>query len=390
MPIFDQGYQHWSGQLAGHAWRWLAITRQGIRSAAKKRFSWLFVRLAWLPAILLAIVLCLWGMIEQQSDWIIPYIKEMRILPTAMLVDPRSYRVEVWSICYYYFLRIEIFISFALLLIIGPDLISQDLRYNALPLYLSRPLRRIDYFLGKLGVIAYFLGLIIIVPSLIAYVLGLLFSLDISILRDTLPVLAGVLLTGVIVALSMGTLMLAFSSLTRNSRLVGLFWFPFIVGTAIVSTILVQVDQQQKRYAVIVRTNQEIQELQAELNKVKNQDDAFSQSEQATLQSQIDEKTRNRRSEARAEGAKQTENSWRPTLSYFTNLNRISQQLLNTNASWEKFGKLIPDQYGRQTFLSIFAGPQFPWTWSAYILLGLFGISTCILQGKIKSLDRLK
>ena len=31
MPIFDQGYQHWTGHLSGHAWRWLAITRHGVR-----------------------------------------------------------------------------------------------------------------------------------------------------------------------------------------------------------------------------------------------------------------------------------------------------------------------------------------------------------------------
>ena len=31
MPIFDQGYQHWSGALSGQAWRWLTITRQGVR-----------------------------------------------------------------------------------------------------------------------------------------------------------------------------------------------------------------------------------------------------------------------------------------------------------------------------------------------------------------------
>ena len=54
-----------------------------------------------------------------------------------------------------------------LIVLVGPNLISQDLRFNALPLYFSRPLRRIDYFLGKLGVIAAILGMVIIVPSII-------------------------------------------------------------------------------------------------------------------------------------------------------------------------------------------------------------------------------
>ena len=38
MPIFDQGYQHWRGPLAGHAWRWLAIVRHGVRVQGKNLF----------------------------------------------------------------------------------------------------------------------------------------------------------------------------------------------------------------------------------------------------------------------------------------------------------------------------------------------------------------
>ena len=37
MPIFDQGYQHWTGPLSGHAWRWLAVARHGVRATLKNR-----------------------------------------------------------------------------------------------------------------------------------------------------------------------------------------------------------------------------------------------------------------------------------------------------------------------------------------------------------------
>ena len=53
------------------------------------------------------------------------------------------------------------------------------------PLYFSRPVRRIDYFAGKLGVIAVYLSAVMIVPVLLAYVLGVAFSLDPLVLRDT-------------------------------------------------------------------------------------------------------------------------------------------------------------------------------------------------------------
>ncbi len=66
MPIFDQGYQHWSGELAGHAWRWLAITRQGLRVALAGRAIRLVLIVAVLPALALAFALAMWGLLEQK------------------------------------------------------------------------------------------------------------------------------------------------------------------------------------------------------------------------------------------------------------------------------------------------------------------------------------
>jgi hypothetical protein len=35
-------------------------------------------------------------------------------------------------------------------------------------------------------------------------------------------------------------------------------------------------------------------------------------------------------------------------------------------------------------------GPQYPWYWSAAVLTGLGALAICILNFRIKSLDRLK
>ena len=69
MPIFDQGYQHWKGALSGHAWRWLAITRQGLRGQLKgSMILRILLLLAWLPALALVVVLALWGLFEQGTE----------------------------------------------------------------------------------------------------------------------------------------------------------------------------------------------------------------------------------------------------------------------------------------------------------------------------------
>ena len=130
-------------------------------------------------------MLSIWGLLERKSDVVKPIMQSLGFSTSQMIANPRDLSPRGLDDPYDYFLLIELRFSMILILLIGPNLISQDLRFNALPLYFSRPLRRIDYFLGKLGIIAAFLAMVVIVPCIIAYVLGLLCSLDITIIRDT-------------------------------------------------------------------------------------------------------------------------------------------------------------------------------------------------------------
>ena len=377
MPIFDQGYQHWSGQLAGHAWRWLAITRHGVRAGRSNRFLRLFLLLAWIPAVALAFMLCVWGLLERKSDIVAPIIPFLAFLQPEMIADPRLYRLEIWTLCYHYFLMIEMWLSMILILIVGPSLISQDLRFNALPLYFSRPLRRIDYFLGKLGIIVAFLGMVIIVPSIIAYVLGLLFSLDISIIRDTFRLLLSSILYGLIIATSAGLLVLALSSLSRNSRYVVLFWLGIWFIGLVLSNILEETAHAQRRHA-FMRKN--MQQLQAEFPRgpMSSQDQRKWQRNWQKAWEQF-----------QAEEARPDYKDWRPLVSYAANLSRVGEHLMGANAAWQKLSLMQPRAM-RDRYMYTFAGPQYPWYWSAAVLVGLFGISAWILNSRVKSLDRLK
>jgi ABC-2 type transport system permease protein len=144
MPIFDQGYQHWRGALSGHTWRWLAITRQGLRSQlkGKRSLARILLVMAWMPALVLVVVLALWGLFEQGSETILSLLRPM--LPPGVAADPHAYRHAVWTISYSMFFKFDLFFIMLLVVITGPNLISRDLRFNALPLYFSRPIRRVD------------------------------------------------------------------------------------------------------------------------------------------------------------------------------------------------------------------------------------------------------
>jgi ABC-2 type transport system permease protein len=353
MPIFDQGYQHWSGKLLGHAWRWLAITRHGVRTGFKNKWMrWLLLG-AWTPALVLAGVLCAWGLLERNSELITPFIGILKSwFGPESIDDPRSYRVNVWAICFHFFLQTELWLAMLMILVVGPNLISQDLRFNAFPLYFSRPLRRIDYVLGKLGVIMVFLAMILILPCVVAYILGLLFSLDLTILTDTFGLLVAAVLYGLVIVVSGGLMMLALSSLSRNSRYVGLFWLAILMIGAMLAHVLGEVERHERRREHWHAGGGRFAMLAAAEVEASQRD-------------------------------------WRPLVSYTANLSRIGQQLLGVRQSLEKVSQWMPPA-NRDRMLLRFVGPQFPWYWSAFVLLFLFGLSAWILNRQIKSLDRLK
>ena len=121
-----------------------------------------------------------------------------------------------------------------LVVVAGPGLISRDLRFNALPLYFSRPLTRLDYFVGKLGVIGRWWrrsrSLRRYSPIWSAFV-----SVSISAWSGTPgPCCWPAWRYGLVITLSAGTLILAMSSLTRRSLYVGIAWAGlWLIGGAV-------------------------------------------------------------------------------------------------------------------------------------------------------------
>lgn len=422
MPIFDQGYQHWSGQLAGHRWRWLAVTRHGVRNLRKSWVVRIMMLVAWLPALALVAVLTLWGLLEQQAASVVAFLQ--RMFPPDVIANPQDYRSAVWTIAYTYFFKAELFCALFLVLTVGPSLVSRDLRFNALPLYLSRPVRRIDYFLGKLGIIAFFLAATVIAPAVGAYLLGLAFSLDLGVILDTHRLLWASLGYGLIVSLSAGTLMLALSSLSRRSIYVGLAWAGFLFLGWMVSGVLTGVHLDTERREIVqtgikqwVEKNPPPPGIEMSGAYPSFRGRGFQQKQQ---QQTADEKAREKWmtswSQAHSELQTQFEDrraalapgDWRPLLSYGSNLDRIGEWLLDTDAAWVTLGKTVERPRAMAAPLAqskgvpLPSGPvndrrlanqmawQYPWYWSAGLLGGVWLLSVFVLTRRVKSLDRLK
>jgi len=396
MPIFDQGYQHWKGTVSGHAWRWLAITRQGLRGQLKGSISLIRILLlmALMPALVLVVVIALWGLFEQGSQTIIDLLKP--ILPPGVAADPHTYRHAVWTISYSFFFKFEIFFIMLIVVIAGPNLISRDIRFNALPLYFSRPLTRLDYFLGKLGVIAALVAAVAVAPAVAAYLLGVCFSLDLGVIRDTWRLLPASILYGLVIVVSAGTLMLALSSLSRRSLYVGIAWVGLWVISSAVAGVLSGI-HQKSLYDTVWREEMARDKVVSPDNQPPDR--------KYLISGELGQRVRVRMERAEAEAAP---TNWRPLFSYTSNLERLGEALLNTDAAWVEIGRaievpraaigpLLPGGGARANSAQINNRrladrlvPQYPWIWSAGVLAGLLGLSIWILTRRVKTLDRLQ
>ncbi|MHB1038327.1 MAG: hypothetical protein ACYC35_28165 [Pirellulales bacterium] len=405
MPIFDQGYQRWKGPLSGRGWRWVAIAKHGLRVQLKGWIVRSLLLLAWVPALALVVVLALWGMFEQGAESVMAIVKPM--LPPNIAADPHAYRQAIWTIAYSTFFKSEIFFIMLLVVIAGPNLISRDLRFNALPLYFSRPLTRRDYFLGKLGVIAALVAAVAVVPAITAYALGVCFSLDLSVIRDTWRLLPASLVYGLVMVVSAGTLMLALSSLSRRSLYVGVAW----VGVWIISSAVAGVLGEIQRGAIHQRLWQEetAADMRSSIARDRMPDPDQNSMDRPRQGRPVPGPTWERvRRRAALEEAEAAPTNWRPLCSYTANLQRVGEALLDTDTAWVQIGRAI--EAPRAAF-GLFGGrrargldaassnerqlanrfvPQYPWTWSAGVLAGLLGLSLFTLSMRVKSLDRLR
>jgi ABC-2 type transport system permease protein len=128
-------------------------------------------------------------------------------------------------------LGVQMFLSFVLAAVMGPGLVSPDLTNNAMPLYLSRPLSRAEYVLGKLSVL-------LTVTSLVTWVPGLLLiAVQTSLagpswLWDHPRVVIGFVLSSWIWILTVSLIALALSAWVRWKpvAVAGLFAVFFLTG----------------------------------------------------------------------------------------------------------------------------------------------------------------
>lgn len=211
MTVREKGYTHWDGELKPARRPWWPITRLGIKLAFKKKYFKFIYFSAFVPAFVFLIGIYISERIED-FQWMIR--DSTRILE----VNPRFFN-QYFSSDFLLFLMVMI------LLVSGAGLISDDLKYNSLQLYLARPLRKKDYLAGKAAVLVFFLFSLTILPGLVFIIFKLLFAGNFSFLSSYPWLPLAVIGYSLLLTAFFCLYTLLLSSLSKNRRYVSVLIF---------------------------------------------------------------------------------------------------------------------------------------------------------------------
>jgi ABC-2 type transport system permease protein len=153
MAVYEQTYKPYTGKLTPEWSRFLIIPRHAFRGVFAYKLFIAFYVLCFLPVLVEAIMIYLHHNITALA---IMNINARELIP----IDGSFFQ---------YFVAIQGGFAFFVALLLGPPLVSRDLRNNALPLYLCRPFTRTEYVMGKMSVLLILLSGITWVPQLLMF-----------------------------------------------------------------------------------------------------------------------------------------------------------------------------------------------------------------------------
>lgn len=235
MPIHDQSYRHYAGEKRPVRSAWTVIARAGLMSFLSRRAFLGLLIAAWIPFVVRASQLFLASNFSQAAPFLAPSAQTFRD-----------------------FLGQQSIFVFLITVYVGAGLIANDRRANALQLYLSKPVTRAEYILGKMTVLATFLLAITWLPAMLLLTLQIAFSGSFTFLRANTSLIASVTLYCLLVVIVITFGMTALSSLSRSSRFVGILFagvlifsdamfnaLRFITGSTAVSWVSIQASLDQ-------------------------------------------------------------------------------------------------------------------------------------------------
>jgi len=201
VPIHDQSYRRYGGARQPAQRAWLVIAKSGINQFLRKR-----------PMIGILFGSQIALMVRLVSFYLAESITQAQSLlgPSAKVFRD--------------FLEQQNFFVFLLAVYVGSGLIAQDRKANALQIYLSKPLTRLDYIAGKMTILATFLLFVTWIPAMLLLVGQILLSGSFEFARTNIILFPAITVFSFVEVFIVCCAVLALSSLTTSTRYVAVMF----------------------------------------------------------------------------------------------------------------------------------------------------------------------
>lgn len=200
MPVHDQGYRRYQGARVPPGRAWVVIAKTGLLALVRRRLFAALMLLAWFPFLVRVVQIYAAANVPRAS---------------FLAPDARLFRQ--------FLDQQEVFLFF-ITVYAGAGLIANDRRANALSLYLSKPLTRMEYVFGKCVILMSLLLAVTWAPAMLLLVVQVLFSGSLTFLAANLFLVPAITLFSFTQAIVVTTAMLALSSMSSSSRYVGILY----------------------------------------------------------------------------------------------------------------------------------------------------------------------
>jgi ABC-2 type transport system permease protein len=215
MPIYDQAYRRYEARGPLRTLRSWPIMREALRLILAKRVFLGLLVMAWVPFV--GFVIYIWALTQ--------FPQAEKMFPVGGAVFARFFHWQE--------LLVLILTAFA-----GAGLVANDLRTGAILVYLSRPLTRRDYVLGKMGVLLALILSVTMVPGLLLYGVAVALAPEHFLKWNLTWIAPAVVANSLVMALAWSLLMLAVSSLSKSARVAGLAFFGLVMSLEVVRGIV--------------------------------------------------------------------------------------------------------------------------------------------------------
>jgi len=221
MAVYEQTYKRYAGRLTPEWSRFLIVPRHAYRGVFRSKLFTAFFVICFIPLLIEAILIYLHHNVSALG---ILKVNVRELIP----IDASFFQT---------FVNLQGGFAFFVALLVGPPLVSRDLRNNALPLYLCRPFSRAEYVLGKMTVLLILLSLITWVPQLLLFLFQSYLE-GTSWFVENLWMASAVFIGSAVWILLLALLSQAVSALVKwrviaSAALLGIFFIPSVFGEVV-------------------------------------------------------------------------------------------------------------------------------------------------------------